>query len=173
MRRDEWLVVDGVLKDFPKINRDRILYEDYLRALAICGSSDIEAAPGWHSVMFEQDRYINVTENKRLKKLQRIVNRIYEGFKVLPEAERRVISLWCFDRQEVDVIRKNLRISRRHAFRLKSSAYSKMLAYCADVHDDVKQWRAASAIEIANCLMPLLQKSREQILFKKVGTRVP
>lgn len=163
MRKDEWVIVDGVLRDFPAINRDKVRLEEYLQSLALSMPSGAEALTSGGVSMFEQDRYLGIVDNKRLKLLQRIVASVYGGFKSLPEIERRLISLWCFEDLQLEQVINNLHISRRQAFRIKSMAYHNMRDYCINAYEDVRRWRDSADEEIANCLMPLLRKSREGI----------
>ncbi len=147
MRRDQSILVEGVLRDFPRINKDRLNWELWLEALAISPGSTGERVDGGEYTPL-QDRFLRAMDGRYVKKLQRIVSVIYDDYKKLSEPERRVIALSCFDDVDLSGVSAELDITYRSVQRLKASAYEKMKSACMAVISDVDDWRTMEHNEL-------------------------
>lgn len=158
MRKDERLIVESVMKDIIKIEKEKVLMERYLETLALTGGADVAFSGG--VPMSEQDRYLNAKDNARLQRLQRILLTIERGYLGLTHEERRIIVLTCLLEKNMDETAAEVGLSRRHVQRIKTSAFHKLCPFCIEVYPDIRKWREYNDVEISNKLMPLLNSRR-------------
>ena len=151
MRRDHAVVIEGVLRDFPRINSDRVLREQWLEVMAVSpgGSTDRTDGGTFKPV---QDRFMQAMDETFLKKLQRIVKTLYAAYASLENNERRVISLCCFEDMDIDSVSMKMDANYRYVQRKKSSGLIKMRHACMAVFPDVEDWREREQFELSKQL---------------------
>ena len=160
MRRDQAILVEGVLRDFPRINLDRVERQQWLEAMAVSGSpSEVKVDGGKFTPV--QERFIRAIDEKFLRQMERIVKIIYEAYCQLSESEQRVISLACFSDMPMVEVGAQIDATCRYASRVKASGFEKMRRACMDVIADVDEWREREHSELMRQVKLLKDKPRD------------
>ena len=140
MRKDHFLLVEGVMKDLPKIKKALYDRRQWLEVLAVCGCpSDVRVDGG--NFVPVQERFAASFDESFLKKLERIVDVIYNAYAALSEKEQRIIGLCCFRQLSLSEACSEIDVSYGFAQRLKTRAFEKMVRPCIEVFSDVECWR--------------------------------
>ena len=152
MKRGEIMIVEGVIRDFPAINRDMQDRKYWLEIMAVSPGSNGEPRVDGGKSSPAQDRFIKALDERYYKKLQRIVDTVYSAYCDLTDPERRVISLACWEDMEISLIGAEIDASFRYVQRLKASALAKMKRACMDVISDVDDWREREHAELSKAI---------------------
>ena len=151
MRRDQAILVEGILRDFPRINSDRVLREQWLEIMAVSPGGSFERVDGgsMHPV---QERYFMAMDEPFLKKLQHVVKTLYESYSNLNKTEQRVVSLSYFDNLDNSSVGAEINANYRYVQRIKSSGLEKMRHACVSVFSEVEEWRDREYDELSKRL---------------------
>ena len=156
MRRDLAILVEGVLRDFPRINSDRVLREQWLEVMAVSPGGPSDRTDGG-TFKPTQDRFLQAMDETFLKKLQRIVRILHDAYINLDETEKRVVALSCFDNMNNASVGVEINANYRYVQRLKASSFEKMRRACTEVIIDVEDWREREQIELSKQISLLSQ----------------
>ena len=160
MRRDQAILVEGVLRDFPRINMDCVERRQWLEVLAVSAAPMGVRVDGGKFTPV-QDRFIKAIDEKFLRQLERIVAVIHAAYSQLSEQEQRVIALACFSDMPMVEVGAQIDATCRYASRVKASGFEKMRRACMDVIADVDEWREREHSELMRQVKLLKDSPRD------------
>ena len=152
MNRGEIFLVEGVLRDFPAINRDMQDRKYWLEIIAVSPGSNGEPRVDGGNSTPAQERFLKAMDERYYKKLKRIVDTVYSAYCDLADAERRILSLFYFEELDITAIANEADYSYRYVQRVKASALYKMKRACMDIISDVDTWREREHNELSKAI---------------------
>lgn len=152
MKRGEILLVEGVIKDFPAINRDMQDRKYWLEVMASSPGGSGEPRVDGNNSSPVQERFLKIMDERYYRKLQRIVDSFFPAFKDLKTAESRILALYYWEEMEISAICNELDFSYRYVQRQKSAALYKLKRVCMDLISDVDEWREREHNELSKAI---------------------
>jgi len=152
MKRGEILLVEGVIRDFPAINRDMQDRKYWLEIMSVSPGSNGEPRVDGGSSSPAQERFLKAMDERYFRKLQRIVDTFYPAYRELTPPESRVVALYYWDDMEIAEMTIELDFSYRYIQRLKAAALYKLKRACMDIISDVDAWREREHNELSKAI---------------------
>lgn len=146
MERDEVVIVECVLRLYPRITQAMKQRGEYIKAL-MSPSFGSERVTGGNQIA-GQDRYlVRLEEDKQYNFLRGIVEPVRDTIAGLSPLERRMIELHYFCGLPLSVTAKQLTYSVTYIQTLKDSCLFDLNDVCAGVYNDVCVWRKMDSRE--------------------------
>lgn len=146
MERDEIVIVECVLKLYPRILQAMKQREEYLKAL-LHAPFDRDIVDGGEKIP-EQELFLRRLEaDKDYKLMKRIIKPIKGAVSELPDQERRAVEIIYFQSLPFGAACKKLAYSPSYVQRLKDRLAYTLKDVCIAVYQDVYAWREQDAEE--------------------------
>lgn len=142
MRRDVRLVVEGILRDYPRLCASMRERERYLEALSHNMAENGGGGGGGGSVSSEQERLMLSKErDAEFQALLAAVEGIGQSVMSLLRLRRLIIQQIYFLNRSISAVCRALYISRSTAWREKSAALNDLKPRCLSLSLFVEEWR--------------------------------
>lgn len=140
LERDEIVIVECVLKLYPRIFQAMKLREEYLKAL-LHAPLDRDIVDGGERVA-EQEQFLSRLESdKKYALMQGIVEPIRKSILGLPDKERQAVEVIYFQSLPFGAACKKLAYSPSYVQRLRDRFLYNLKDICMSVYQDVYRWR--------------------------------
>ena len=152
-------VVEGVLKDFPRLIVDKNNLSEFLvnsAAFPVSASgscSELGVAVHGGRKRFQQERFAEAPQQRFLHTLEHVVIVVSNGYAQLTQAEAAAVKLTCWDGMSLSSAAEQLECSERWIADLRKRAFTKMKGCCMEVLSDVEVWRKWVKNTEDSCLM--------------------
>lgn len=141
MRRDVRLVVEGILRDYPRLCASMRERERYLEALSH-NMAENGGGGGGGRVSSEQERLMLAKErDAEFQALLAAVEGIGQSVMSLLRLRRLIIQQIYFLNHSISAVCRSLYISRTTAWREKSAALNDLKPRCLSLSLFVEEWR--------------------------------
>ena len=135
-------LVEGVLRDFPRMNTDLQAWREYAIPAAVSPSGEeLGCHVGGGVKSYQQERYCSLLNGRNVRNLEKIVETIYSAYCSLPDMQRRVVALRYWRDCSFDDVAAEIPCVKRTAFRAKASALKALLRPCLEVINLIEDWR--------------------------------
>lgn len=144
MERDEVVIVECVLRLYPRITQAMKRREEYIKALMSPSFNSDRTTGGEYAA--EQDKYLaRLEEDKQHNFLRGIVEPVTTAISALSPQERRLIELHYFHGLPLSVTAKEIAYSVTYVQTLKDRCLFDLNGVCTGVYQDVCVWRKIDA----------------------------